>query len=133
MARVLLAIGQSGLEFVLVAVERVLESGLASAEQVENMPNRPDSDPVTLPGGSPSSSKKPPLLPSRRIALADLRDARGRPGGDRFSAMRLVAHAAADAAPSSPFSAMRLRVTRSTLPVAFSGIWLSTMISSGAL
>lgn len=46
MAKVLSAIAQSGLESVLVAVELVLESGLPSAEHVENMLNRLKSGPL---------------------------------------------------------------------------------------
>ncbi|MGV0952490.1 MAG: Mu transposase domain-containing protein, partial [Azonexus sp.] len=49
MARVLSAIAQSGLESVLVAVELVLESGLPSAEHVENMLNRLKSGPLPAP------------------------------------------------------------------------------------
>ena len=49
MAKVLSAIAQSGLETVLVAVELVLESGLPSAEHVENMLNRLKAGPLPPP------------------------------------------------------------------------------------
>ena len=49
MAKVLSAIAQFGLETVLVAVDLVLESGLPSAEHIENMLNRLRSDPLPPP------------------------------------------------------------------------------------
>ena len=49
MAKVLSAIAPSGLEAVLVAVELVLESGLPSAEHVENMLNRLKAGPLPPP------------------------------------------------------------------------------------
>ena len=49
MAKVLSAIAQFGLEAVLVAVDLVLESGLPSAEHIENMLNRLKSGPLPPP------------------------------------------------------------------------------------
>ena len=49
MAKVLSAIAQFSLETVLVAVDLVLESGLPSAEHIENMLNRLRSDPLPPP------------------------------------------------------------------------------------
>lgn len=66
MAKVLSAIGQSGLEAVLVAVDLVLESGLPSAEHVENMLNRLKSGPLPPPVETPLLISEIPIADTGR-------------------------------------------------------------------
>ena len=62
MAKVLAEVPKAGLENVLVAVELVLESGVLSAEHIENMLNRLKSPPM------PEAIDSPLLLGEEPIA-----------------------------------------------------------------
>ena len=66
MAKVLSAIAQFGLESVLVAVDLVLESGLPSAEHVENMLNRLKSGPMPPPVETPLTISEAPIADTGR-------------------------------------------------------------------
>lgn len=66
MAKVLSAIAQFGLEAVLVAVDLVLESGLPSAEHVENMLNRLKSGPMPPPVDTPLTVNEAPIADTGR-------------------------------------------------------------------
>ena len=66
MAKVLSAIAQFGLEAVLVAVDLVLESGLPSAEHVENMLNRLKSGPMPPPVETPLMISEVPIADTGR-------------------------------------------------------------------
>lgn len=66
MAKVLSAIAQFGLEAVLVAVNLVLESGLPSAEHVENMLNRLKSGPMPPPVETPLMISEVPIADTGR-------------------------------------------------------------------
>jgi hypothetical protein len=64
MAKVLSAIAQFDLEAVLVAVDLVLESGLPSAEHIENMLNRLKSGPMPPPVETPLTLSEVPIADS---------------------------------------------------------------------
>ena len=63
MAKVLSAIAPFGLEAVLVAVDLVLESGLPSAEHIENMLNRLKSGPLPPPVETVLTVSEGPMAP----------------------------------------------------------------------
>ena len=66
MAKVLSAIAQFDLEAVLVAVDLVLESGLPSAEHIENMLNRLKSGPMPPPVETPLTLSEVPIADTGR-------------------------------------------------------------------
>jgi hypothetical protein len=66
MARVLAEVPKSGLQDVLVAVERVLESGVPSAEHIENMLNRLKSPPMPDAIESPLAVSEAPIADAGR-------------------------------------------------------------------
>ncbi len=66
LAKVLSAIARFGLEAVLVAVVLVLESGLPSAEQIENMLNRLKSGPMPPPVETPLTICEAPTADTGR-------------------------------------------------------------------
>jgi len=66
MARVLAEVPKSGLEEVLVAVELVLESGVPSAEHIENMLNRLKSPPMPEAIESPIPISEAPIADAGR-------------------------------------------------------------------
>ena len=66
MAKVLAEVPKAGLENVLVAVELVLESGVPSAEHVENMLNRLKSPPMPEAINSPLLISEEPIADTGR-------------------------------------------------------------------
>ena len=66
MAKVLAEVPKAKLEDVLVAVERVLESGVPSAEHIENMLNRLKSPPMPETIASPIQVGEEPIADTGR-------------------------------------------------------------------
>jgi hypothetical protein len=65
-AKVLAEVPKAGLENVLVAVELVLESGVPSAEHIENMLNRLKSPPMPETVDSPLRISEEPIADTGR-------------------------------------------------------------------
>ena len=66
MAKVLAEVPKAGLENVLVAVELVLESGVPSAEHIENMLNRLKAPPMPEAINSPLQISEEPIADTGR-------------------------------------------------------------------
>jgi len=66
MAKVLAEVPKAGLENVLVAVDLVLESGVPSAEHIENMLNRLKSPPMPETIDSPLQISEEPIADTGR-------------------------------------------------------------------